>query len=327
MTDIKTLESYLWNAAIFLRNKIDPGDYKGYIFPLLFLKRISDVYDEEYQKALEESDGDEDYANSDVNHRFQIPDGCHWNDLRKKTKNIGQEILKTMRSIEKSNPILFGIFGDANWGNKERLPDELLLNLIEHFSTKTLSIKNIPNDEMGLGYEFLIKRFADDSGHTAAEFYTNRTLVTLMTMILDPQPNESIYDPTCGTGGMLLESVNYLKRSKKEFRTLKLFGQEKNTITSGIARMNMFLHGIEDFEIKKDDTIKNPLFLEHDEIMKFDCILANPPYSISKWDRKSWGRDPFGRNIYGVPPQSRADYAFLQHIVCLLYTSDAADEN
>ncbi len=309
------LESYLWGAAVFLRNKIDPGDYKGYIFPLLFLKRISDVYDEEYQKALSESNTDIEYALSKTNHMFQVSSNSHWNELRKTSKNIGQKILEIMRAIEKSNPMLFGIFGDANWSNKERLSDETLSNLIDHFSKKTLSLENIPNDEMGFGYEYLIKKFADDSGHTAAEFYTNRTLVNLMTRILDPTENESIYDPTCGTGGMLLESVNHLERNNREFRNIKLFGQEKNAITSGIARMNMFLHGIEDFEIKRGDTLSDPLFVNDDRLKKFNCILANPPYSISKWNQKNWQNDPYGRNIYGVPPQSRADYAFLQHIV------------
>lgn len=315
---LQELEKYLWDSAILLRNKIDPGDYKGYIFPLLFLKRISDVYDEEYEKAFVES-GDKQFALSDVNHVFKIPQGYHWRDLRNTSANIGQAILKCMHEIEKANPnTLYGVFGDANWGNKERLSDATLRDLIEHFSSKKLSLSNVPNDEMGTGYEFLIKKFADDSGHTAAEFYTNRTVVTLMTMILDPKPNDSIYDPTCGSGGMLLETVNYLKRNKKEFRSLKLYGQEKNAITSGIARMNMYLHGIEDAEIRRGDTLKEPAFLKDDKIQPFNCILANPPYSISKWDYDAWESDPYGRNIYGSPPKGRADYAFLQHIVASL---------
>jgi type I restriction enzyme M protein len=312
---IRQLETYLWGAANFLRNKIDAGDYKGYIFPLVFLKRISDVYDEEYQKALDESDGDEEHAKSEINHQFKIPNGCHWNDLRNTSKNIGQKILKLQREIEKSNRILFGIFGDANWGNSDRLSDETLLNLIEHFSKIDLSVTTIPDDLMGTGYEFLIKKFADDSGHTAAEFYTNRSVVSLMTELLEPQPDESVYDPTCGTGGMLLECVNFLKRKGKDSRTLKLFGQEKNVITSGIARMNMLLHGFEDAKIARQDTLSHPVFVIDDELQKFDVILANPPYSIKIWNQLLWNNDPYGRNIYGTPPQSKADYAFIQHIV------------
>ena len=313
---IEQLKSYLFGSANFLRNKIDAGDYKGYIFPLMFYKRICDVYDEEYQKALSESNKDEDYATSDVVHQFKIPKGCHWNDLRKISKNVGQTLLKSMREIEKANPkTLFGIFGDENWGNKDRLSDETLVNLIEHFSSLNLSTTNAPDDLMGAGYEYLIKKFADDSGHTAAEFYTNRTVVSLMTQLLDPYPNETVYDPTCGTGGMLLECINFLKRNKKDFRTLKLFGQEKNMITSGIARMNMLLHGLEDAQIKRGDTLGEPLFLEEDQLKKFNVILANPPYSINRWNQRKWTKDPFDRNIYGTPPQKKADFAFIQHIV------------
>ena len=313
------MESYLWESANYLRNKIDAGDYKSYVFPLMFYKRICDVYDEEYKNSLKESDGDAEYAVSEVNHQFQIPKGCHWNDLRKVTKDVGQKILKSMRSIEKANPdILYGIFGDANWGNKDRLSDETLVNLIGHFSELNLSNKTVPDDLMGTSYEFLIKKFADDSGHTAAEFYTNRTVVTLMTELLDPQPGESVYDPTCGTGGMLLECVNHLKRQDKEYRSMRLFGQEKNVITSTIARMNMLLHGFEDAQIRRGDTLSEPLFLEKDRLQKFDVILANPPYSVSRWDREAFARDPFGRNVYGTPPQKKADYAFIQHIVCSL---------
>ena len=282
----------------------------------MFFKRICDVYDEEYQKALDESDGDVSYAESEITHRFQIPSNCHWNDLRSKSKNIGQFLQKTLRAIEKANPDrLYGIFGDANWGNKERLSDETLTNLIEHFSKLNLSTKTAPDDLMGTAYEFLIKKFADDSGHTAAEFYTNRTVVTLMTELLDPQSNESVYDPTCGTGGMLLECVNHLKRQKKEFRSLSLYGQEKNVITSDIARMNMLLHGFEDAKIKRGDTLSEPLFLEKDKLQKFDVILANPPYSVNKWNQKMFAQDPYGRNIYGTPTQGIADYAFIQHII------------
>ena len=312
----QALEKYLWGAATLLRGLIDAGDYKQYIFPLLFYKRICDVYDEEYQNALKESGGDLKFAEFAENHRFQIPKGAHWKHTRENTKNVGMAIEKAMRQIEKANPdTLFGIFGDAQWTNKDRLSDETLINLMEHFSSETLSIKNVPNDELGQGYEFLIKKFADDSGHTAAEFYTNRTVVHLMTLIMDPKPGESIYDPTCGSGGMLLSCVNKLKAGGKEYRSLKLYGQELNLMTSAIARMNMFLHGIEDFKIVRGDTLKHPAFLEKDKLKQFNIILANPPYSIKSWNRPEFEKDPYGRNIYGTPPQGTADYAFQQHII------------
>ena len=313
---LKELESYLWGAATYLRGFIDAGDYKQYIFPLLFYKRICDVYDEEYEEALKESDGDVEYASFDENHRFKVPAVAHWNKIREITVNVGAAISKALNEIERVNAQqLQGIFGDADWTNKERLSDEMLCQLIEHFSSKNLNIKNVPNDELGNAYEFLIKKFADDSGHTAAEFYTNRTVVRLMSLIADPHEHDSIYDPTCGSGGLLLNCAMMLKEQGKEYRTLRLYGQEINLITSGIARMNMLLHGFEEFNIVRGNTLSNPVFMEYDELQRFDIVLANPPYSIKSWDQVAFTNDPFGRNIWGTPPQGCADYAFQQHIM------------
>ena len=312
----KELESYLWGAATYLRGFIDAGDYKQYIFPLLFYKRICDVYDEEYEEALAESDGDLEYAAFDENHRFKVPAEAHWSQVRQVTVNVGQAISKALNEIQKVNAQqLQGIFGDADWTNKERLSDAMLCQLIEHFSSKNLNIKNVPNDELGNAYEFLIKKFADDSGHTAAEFYTNRTVVRLMTLIADPHEGESVYDPTCGSGGLLLNCAIMLKEQGKEYRTLRLYGQEINLITSGIARMNMLLHGFEEFNIVRGNTLSNPIFMEYDELQRFDIVLANPPYSIKSWDQAAFTDDPYGRNIWGTPPQGCADYAFQQHIM------------
>ena len=309
------LEKYLWGAATILRGTIDAGDYKQYIFPLLFYKRICDVYDEEFERALEESDGDMEYAAFDENHHFQVPEDTHWKTVRQSTTNVGQAIQSAMHKIEQSNPeMLAGIFGDASWTNKDRLSDETLTNLIEHYSTEVLNSSNIPDDQLGNAYEYLIKEFADDSGHTAAEFYTNRTVVKLMTKIMDPKPGESVYDPTCGSGGLLLNCALQLKEEGKEYRNLKLYGQEINLITSAIARMNMFLHGIQDFKVVRGDTLARPAFIENDALKKFNVILANPPYSIKNWDRESFVNDSYGRNIWGTPPQGCADYAFQQHI-------------
>ncbi|MBF0546686.1 MAG: N-6 DNA methylase [Candidatus Riflebacteria bacterium] len=313
------LESYLWGAAVLLRGTIDAGDYKQFIFPLLFYKRLCDVYDEETGIALKESGGDKDFAAFPENHRFQIPPEAHWREVRKTARNVGPAIHSAMRSIETANPDkLFGIFGDAQWTNKDRLSDTMLRDLIEHFSSLDLTVANLPEDELGQGYEFLIKKFADDSGHTAAEFYTNRTVVHLMTEILEPQPADSIYDPTCGSGGMLLSCIAHLRRQRKEWRNVKLFGQERNLMTSSIARMNCFLHGIEDFQVIRGDTLSEPKFVQRDRLMRFDVVLANPPYSIKQWNREAFASDPWGRNLYGTPPQGRADYAFWQHILCSL---------
>ncbi len=312
----KELEDYLWGAANILRGMIDAADFKQYIFPLLFFKRISDLWDEEYKTALNESNGDLDYATFAENHRFQIPKGCHWEDVRKKTVDVGASLQKALNEIEKANfEMLHDVFGDAQWTNKRRMSDQKMLDLIEHFSQMNLSVENVPHDIMGEGYEYLIKKFADDSGHTAAEFYTNRTVVKLMTQITDPKPGESIYDPTCGSGGILLSSALHVKEQGKEYRTLKLYGQELNLITSAIARINMFMHNVDEFLIVQGDTLDNPQILENDELKKFDVIMANPPYSVKKWNREKWMNDPFGRNIWGTPPQGCADYAFQQHIM------------
>tara|TARA_R110000868_G_scaffold60556_2_gene184800 strand:- start:6544 stop:8007 length:1464 start_codon:yes stop_codon:yes gene_type:complete len=311
----QNLEKYLWGAATALRGTIDAGDYKQYIFPLLFFKRICDVYDEEFEKGLQESDGDLEYAAFAENHHFIVPENAHWKTVRETTTNVGIAIQDAMRAIEKANPeTLYGIFGDASWTNKNRLSDETLTNLIEHYSQHKLNLENVPDDQLGNAYEYLIKEFADDSGHTAAEFYTNRTVVKLMTMIMDPQPGESVYDPTCGSGGLLLNCALHLRDEGKEYRTLKLYGQEINLITSAIARMNMFMHGIEEFSIVRGDTLAQPAFLENDTLKTFNVILANPPYSIKAWDQKAFTSDPFGRNLWGTPPQGCADYAFQQHI-------------
>ncbi len=312
----KQLEDYLWGAANILRGMIDAADFKQYIFPLLFFKRVSDLWDEEYELAKEESGGDLEYAEFAENHRFQIPKNCHWEDVRKRTLDVGSHLQKALNGIEKANfEMLHDVFGDAQWTNKRRMSDEKMLDLIEHFSKMKLTVAEVPHDIMGEGYEYLIKKFADDSGHTAAEFYTNRTVVKLMTQITDPKSNESIYDPTCGSGGILLSAALHLKEQGKEYRTLKLYGQELNLITSAIARINMFMHNVDEFQIVQGDTLDSPQILENDELKQFDVIMANPPYSVKKWSQQKWMNDPFGRNIWGTPPQGCADYAFQQHIM------------
>lgn len=306
------LETYLWDAAVLLRGFIDAGDYKQFIFPLVFFKRLCDVYDEESAHAERERG---EVFREDHRLELVIPEGAHWNDVRQQATNVGIALQSAMRTIGANNPQLYGIFGDAPWTNKQRLSDSTLRDLIEHFSSQTLSLKRVSDDLLGQGYEYLIKKFADDSGHTAAEFYTNRTVVELMTQLLDPQPGESVYDPTCGSGGMLLAAAMELRRQGREYRNLRLYGQEINLMTSAMARMNLYMHGFEDFEIVRGDTLASPAFIRDDELRQFDIILANPPYSIKQWDRDAWTTDPFDRNFLGVPSQGRADYAFLQHIL------------
>jgi type I restriction enzyme M protein len=324
---IDELKAYLWGAATLLRGQIDASGYKEYIFPLLFFKRISDVYDEQYSTFLNDSGGDNEYATLQMSdYPVQIPEGAHWNDVRKTSENVGQKLVEAFVRIEQANPPrrigrrsvggLNGIFGDkSGWTNKSKMPDSVIMSLIEHFSQRKLTMEACPADEMGLAYEYLVGQFANDAGHTAQEFYTNRTVVTLMAEILQPKPYESIYDPTCGTGGMLIKSLTYLKDKGEEWRSVRVYGQEVNTLTASIARMNLHLHGILDYSIANDDTLARPAFIEGDHLQKFDVVLANPPYSIKTWDRAAFSNDIWGRNFLGTPPQGRADYAFFQHIL------------
>ena len=319
------LKSFLWGAAVRLRGQIDAAGYKEYIFPLLFFKRISDVYDEQYNEFFEE--GGKEYADEQVRElAIRIPDGAHWNDVRQVTENVGQRLVEAFIAIEQANPAteadgrrvggLEGIFGPKDgWTNKAKMPDHIITSLIEDFSKHNLSLASCPADEMGQAYEYLVGKFADDAGNTAQEFYTNRTVVTLMAEILNPRPDESIYDPTCGSGGMLIKCLTHLKDKGEEWQGVHVFGQEINGLTSSIARMNLYLNGIEDFSIACADTLTQPAFLDGSQLRKFDIVLANPPYSIKQWNREAFANDKWGRNFLGTPPQGRADYAFLQHIL------------
>ena len=319
------LKGFLWAAATHLRGQIDAAGYKEYIFPLLFFKRIFDVYDEQFEGFV--CEGGVEYAGMQVEDLpIRIPDGAHWRDVREVTENVGNKLVEAFIAIEQANPAkemdgrkiggLEGIFGPKDgWTNKAKMPDSIITSLIEDFSKYTLSLKACPADEMGQAYEYLVGKFADDAGNTAQEFYTNRTVVQLMAEILQPKPNESIYDPTCGSGGMLVKCLDYLRNKGEEWQSVQVFGQEVNGLTSSIARMNLYLNGVEDFSIVCADTLENPAFLDGSHLRKFDIVLANPPYSIKEWNREKFMNDKWGRNFLGTPPQGRADYAFLQHII------------
>ena len=319
------LKSFLWGAATRLRGQIDAAGYKEYIFPLLFFKRISDVYDEQFSGFLAE--GGAEYAGMQAEElAIRIPDGAHWDDVREVTENVGQRLVEAFIAIEQANPGeeadgriiggLDGIFGPKDgWTNKAKMPDHIITSLIEDFSRYNLSLASCPADEMGQAYEYLVGKFADDAGNTAQEFYTNRTVVDLMAEILQPKPNESIYDPTCGSGGMLIKCLDYLRKKGELWQEVKVFGQEINALTSAIARMNLYLNDIQDFSIVREDTLAHPAFVDGSRLREFDIVLANPPYSIKTWNRDAFMNDAWGRNFLGTPPQGRADYAFLQHII------------
>ena len=314
------LESYLWGAATLLRGLIDAGDYKQFVFPLLFFKRLvgrlgrgipsgaGRLRRRPRLRAVRRERPLPDPRRRALERRAPDPEG----------RRRGHPEAPCAPSRPANPEQLDGIFGDAPWTNKERLPDDTLKNLIEHFSTQTLSLANVPEDELGNGYEYLIKKFADDSGHTAPEFYTNRTVVHLMMQMLEPQAGESIYDPTCGTGGMLISALDEVKRTGGEYRTLKLYGQERNHMTASIARMNLFLHGVEDFEIVRGDTLADPSSSRATACASSTWSWPTRRTPSSSGTARPGRSDPWGRNFLGTPPQGRADYAFFQHILTSL---------
>jgi type I restriction enzyme M protein len=314
------LKSTLWEAANILRGSaVDRTDWKGYILPLLFFKRICDVWDEETTEAAE-TYGDADPSHFPEVHRFQVPDDCHWRDVRETPSSVGTALAHAMQEIERANPdTLYRVFGTADWGNREKFTDELLKDLIEGFSTISLGNNAVNTDVLGDAYEYLVGKFADVTRRNkAGEFYTPRSVVRMMVEILDPKEGESIYDPTCGTGGMLLAAIEHVKHGGGDPRTFfgKIYGQEKNLTTSSGARMNLVLHGIEDFQIAREDTLRNPAFTDGaGGLATFDCVIANPPFSLKEWGRDIWENDPWGRAQYGLPPDSYGDYAFVQHMI------------
>jgi type I restriction enzyme M protein len=314
------LKCTLWEAATILRGSaVDRTDWKGYILPLLFFKRICDVWDEETAEAAE-TYGEADPSFFPEVHRFLVPEGCHWRDIRETPANIGTALKHAMQEIERANPdTLYRVFGTADWGNREKFTDELLKDLIEGFSSISLGNYAVSTDVLGDAYEYLVGKFADVTRRNkAGEFYTPRSVVRMMVEILDPREGESIYDPACGTGGMLLAAIDHVKQNGGDPRTFfgKIYGQEKNLTTSSVARMNLVLHGIEDFQIAREDTLRNPAFTDGaGGLATFDCVIANPPFSLKEWGREIWENDPWGRAQYGLPPDSYGDYAFVQHMI------------
>ncbi len=318
---LSQLENHLWRAADILRGSIDSGDYKHYIFGLLFFKRLSDVWEEEYEERLTRYH-DADLASDPDEHRFDIPKGHFWKDVRKHTTDIGTHLNKAFHFIEDANMKLRGVFQDVDFNNKDRFPDAMLEKLLQHFETYRLRNSDVEPDVLGQAYEYLIAQFADDAGKKGGEFYTPKMVVRLIVECLKPEEGMSIYDPTCGSGGMLLEAVHHLERQGKNPKSLSLFGQERNLNTWAICQMNLFLHDIDDAQVARGDTLLEPKHLTGDRvkaIRTFDRVLANPPFSLKNWGYDVWSKgDAYGRDRYGCPPKSYGDLAFVQHMVASL---------
>jgi len=339
------LESWLWDSANILRGSIDSSDFKNYIFGLLFLKRANDVFDEEVDTIMERDGISREDAEDEP--FFKLPPEARWNELKKVTENIGVALDKAFAAIERENTkYLEGVLTTTKFGDKDRLSDEVLQRLLRHFNQHSLANKDLYTpDLLGDAYEYLIKQFADDAGKKGGEFYSPQGVVKTIVQLIKPQPKNKIYDPTFGSGGMLIESAKYVAQLPDgkvgNNINVSLYGQEKNVGTWAIGKMNMILHNFVEADLRKGDTLTNPQHLENDSLMLFDRVIANPPFSQDAWwglieanreiqldkdgkEKKSAPNytkevvDKHGRFQYGIPPRSYADLAFLQHMISSL---------
>lgn len=322
------LNNYLWGAADILRGSIDSSDYKNYIFGFLFLKRLSDVFEEEAEK-IEQREIKRGSSNSEAKkiawvdpdeHQFFVPKRARWTEIRKISHGIGEVINKACGALEEQNQILEGVLEDIDFNSNKlgdaKSRDSVLSRLLNHFSQISLKNSDLEDPDMlGRAYEYLIEKFADDAGKKGGEFYTPRKVVQLIVELLKPKEGMRICDPTCGSGGMLIECAHYIEKKKGNPRNISLFGQEKNLGTWAICKMNMLLHGLPDADIKKGDVIRAPQFIKGGELMLFDRVIANPPFSLDSWGIETAQNDGYGRFRYGSPPKTKGDYAFVQHMV------------
>lgn len=341
---LETLESWLWESANILRGSIDSSDFKNFIFGLLFLKRTNDTFEEEVEHLMNEDGLSREDAEDEA--YFNFPPEARWDYLKKQTENIGVALDKAFAAIERDNTSLEGVLTTTKFGDKEKLSDDVLKRLLRHFNTYSLRNQDLESPHiLGDAYEYLIKQFADDAGKKGGEFYTPRGVVQLIVQLIKPQPRQKVYDPTAGSSGMLIEAANYVaglpdgKVGKNV--NISLYGQEKNLGTWAIGKLNMLLHNFVDADLRKGDTLVTPKHTEDNELMLFDRVIANPPFSQGEWwtpaevaqetkldkngkekkvkpDYKTKVTDPYGRLKYGIPPRGYADFAFLQHMISVL---------
>lgn len=315
--NLELLKTHLWKSADILRGHIDAADYKNYIFGLLFLKRISDVFDEEVERILRET-GNQKIALEDRDyHAFFVPERARWSWLQTLTQNIGEAINKANDMLEEENPeSLEGVLSAKDFNDKDRLPDHILAQLINHFSQIRLRNQDLEKpDILGDAYEYLIAQFASSAGKKGGEFYTPKEVVELLVNLLDPQEGMRICDPACGSGGMLIQSVCHLQENRQNPQNISLYGQEIKVDTWAICKMNLLLHGLQSAQVKRDDTLRDPQFLDKGKLMQFDIVIANPPFSLKNWGYERAQNDPYKRFRFGIPPKGYADYAFVQHML------------
>ncbi len=317
---LETLEKHLWKSADILRGYIGASDYKNYIFGLLFLKRISDVFDEEAEKIMCEK-GDRKLAYEDSNyHEFDVPKRAKWDYLKSLTQNIGEAVNKANDMLEEKNPeSLEGVLSVVDFNDKDRFPDHILSQLINHFSKIRLRNEDLEKpDILGDAYEYLIAQFASSAGKKGGEFYTPKEVVKLLVEILDPKEGMKICDPACGSGGMLIQSYYHLIEKNQNPKNISLYGQEINVGTWATCKMNLLFHNLKSPQIKRGDTLRGPQLLRKGKLIEFDIVIANPPFSLKNWGYEKAQNDIYKRFRFGIPPKGYADYAFVQHMIAIV---------
>jgi len=313
------LKSHLWSAADILRGSLDPSEYRQPVMTLLFLKRLNDTFEENAEKLIKQGKTQKEAWENKNRHYFFVPKNARWSVLSSTAENIGEKIDDVCRIIERENPDLDGVLTNTKYNDKRKYPDDKLRALISHFNSPRLRNEDLEKEDVfGDAYEYLLEQFADESKKGAGQFFTPREVVRLLVNLIEPKEGMKICDPTCGSGGMLIQSRKYVEKSGGNERNLVLEGQDSNYSTVGMCKMNMVLHNIVDFKIEFGDILTNPKLVEGGKLKKYDKVIANFPFSMN-WDNKTATKDPYNRYRFGIPPgQDKADFAFIQHMFSTL---------